>query len=331
MNNRFVSRMKLTAVLWIAASVAVLASTEEQINKTLAVPAGGKLVVDVDFGEIDVKTHDAAEVNIDVWRKITRPSKAAEETFLRDSPVVITQDGGTVTIRSRLQPKPRFNWSLRNRNEGKYTLRVPAQFNASVNTAGGGISVAGLTGEVTANTSGGGLKFSRIHGPLTGNTSGGGIDVADCDGKIKINTSGGGIGVSGGGGSLSGVTSGGGVSVKNFAGPAGVATSGGGITIANVGGKVDGATSGGHINLTLPAPLPGPVRMSTSGGGVTVRAPETAAFLLDASTAGGGVSCDLPITLEGKKKNDSMRGTVNDGATLVHLRSSGGGIHVKKL
>ncbi len=323
--------MKLTTLLWLATSVAAFAATEEQLNKTFAVQPGGKVIVDVDFGEIDVKTAAANEVNVDVWRKVTRSKQEDEEAFLKDCPVTFTQEGNSVTIRSHRKTKTRWTWGFNNRTEGKYTLTVPAQFTAHLDTAGGGISVKDLAGEVFAGTSGGGLRFARIRGPLTGDTSGGGIEVTDCEGKIKIDTSGGGISVSGGGGSLEGDTSGGGVSVKNFAGPAQVGTSGGGITIINVAGKVDGNTSGGPINVTLSAPVPGPVRLSTSGGGVTVRVPETAGFLLDAETSGGSVSCDLPINIEGKKEHGRMKGAVNDGETLVHLRSSGGGIHVKRL
>ena len=323
--------MKLTAALWLATSIAALAATEEQLSKTFPVDPGGKVIVDVDFGEIDVAPHTASEVAVDVWRKVTRSKPRDEEACLRDCPVTFTQDGNTVTIRSHRKTKTHWTWGGNNRTEGKYTLRVPAQCTAHLNTAGGGIFVKDLTGEVLAGTSGGGLRFTRIRGPLTGNTSGGGIDVSDCEGKIKVETSGGGISVSGGSGSLEGETSGGGVSVKNFAGPARVGTSGGGITLVNVLGALDGHTSGGPINVTLPSPFPGPVRLSTSGGGVIVHAPETAAFQLDAETSGGNVKCDLPITLRGKKEHSRMLGAVNDGETPVHLRSSGGGIHVKRL
>ena len=323
--------MKLTTLLWLIPSVACVAATEEQLNKTFAVQPGGKLVVNVDFGEITVTTNTAIEVFVDVWREVTRKSKAAEEAFLKDCPVTFTQNGNTVTVEARRKTKVHWNWGFNTRTEGKYTVRVPAKFDVQLNTAGGGISVADVEGEVNADTSGGGLQFKRVRGPIKGDTSGGGIDVADCEGTIKVDTSGGGITVKGGGGTLVGDTSGGGVTVKNFAGPARVGTSGGGITVENVGGTVEGHTSGGPINATLPAPVPGTVKLSTSGGGVTVRVPEKASFLLDAETSGGSVSSELPVTIQGKLQHGRLKGTVNGGETVVHLRSSGGGIHVKKL
>ncbi len=314
-------------------SCAALAATEEQTNKTFQVTSGGTLVVDVDFGSINVITNSTDAVVVNAWRKVTRSSVDKEQKFLSENPVVFTQEGNTVTVRCRPAIKEKFHWfgGFENRNEAKYTIQVPAQFNARLNTSGGGIAVSNLTGEVKADTSGGGLRFAQIQGPLTGDTSGGGIHVTDCGGPIKIHTSGGGIDVTGGSGSLDGDTSGGAITVKSFKGPVSVGTSGGGITIENVAGKVKGDTSGGSILAVLLSPLPGDVSLSTSGGGVTVKVPADLAFNLDAETSGGGVRCDLPVTVQGKPENDRIKGPVNGGGPVLRLGSSGGGIHVQKL
>jgi DUF4097 and DUF4098 domain-containing protein YvlB len=111
-----------------------------------------------------------------------------------------------------------------------------------------------------------------------------------------------------------------------------VDTSGGGITIENVRGMVKGNTSGGSIHAVLLSPVPGDVSLSTSGGGVTVKVPADAAFNLDAeSSSGGGVHCDLPVMVQGKREHDELKGTVNGGGPVLHLETSGGGVHVQKL
>jgi DUF4097 and DUF4098 domain-containing protein YvlB len=322
--------MKLTLFLLPLTALAALAATEEQLNKRFTVQPEGRLVVDVDFGSIDVTTHAAGEVVVDVWRKITRKNKADEEEFLQDRPVVFSQDGDTVTVRSRRKGVGGWSSSGRSRTEAKYTITVPARFSAQLKTSGGGIAVSDLAGEVKANTSGGGLRFANLRGPLDGETSGGGIHVSDCEGALKIHTSGGGIDVSGGSGSLDGHTSGGSVTVKAFKGNAHVGTSGGGLTIENVIGEVAGSTSGGSVTAVLPSPLPGDVKLSTSAGGVTVVVPEGAAFDLDASTSVGRVSTDLPVTVVGNVARDRLKGTVNGGGKSVVLRSSAGSIHLKK-
>lgn len=325
--------MKLTLLLLTLTSCVALAATEEQTNQTFQVAPGGALVVNVDFGSIDVTTNSTDAVNIQVWRKVTRSSAADEQKFLADHPVEFTQEGNTVTVRSRAKEKEKTHWfgGFRNRAEATYTIRVPARFDARLNTSGGGIAASDLTGEVKADTSGGGLRFTRLHGPLDGDTSGGGIRVTDCEGTIKIDTSGGGIEVTGGSGSLHGDTSGGSITVKNFKGPASVDTSGGGISIENVAGKIKGDTSGGSIHAALLSPLPGDVSLSTSGGGISVSIPADAAFNLDAEASGGGVRCDLPVTVQGKREHDRLKGPVNGGGPVVHLETSGGGVHVRKM
>jgi DUF4097 and DUF4098 domain-containing protein YvlB len=325
--------MKLALLMLAITSCAALAATEEQTDKTFQITTGGTLVVDVDFGSIDVGTNAADAVAVNVWRKVTRSSAEKEKKFLAENPVVFVQEGSTLTISSHLKDKPMFHWfgGFGNRNEAKYTIQVPARFNARLKTAGGGIAASNLTGEVKADTSGGGLRFGNLHGPLEGDTSGGGIQVTDCEGPIKIHTSGGGIEVAGGAGSLDGDTSGGAITVTTFKGPVSMHTSGGGITIENVAGSVKGDTSGGSILAVLLAPLPGDVDLSTSGGGVKVKVPAAAAFNLEAETSGGGVSCDLPVTVQGKLEPNQIKGPVNGGGPVVRLGTSGGGIHVQQL
>ena len=323
--------MKSASILLLVGCLTAFAETEERISKKFPVQPGGKLVMDVDFGAIDVNTNATGEITVDVLRKVSRRNKSDEETYLSDRPVVFSQDGNTLTIRSRA--KTQMNWSFRGsqRTEGKYTITVPAQFNTQVKTSGGGIAISDLTGETKADTSGGGLKFTRLHGPLDGGTSGGGVRVSECEGTLKVHTSGGGIEVTGGAGKLDGDTSGGSVVVRDFKGPAQVGTSGGGITIENVTGKVAGSTSGGSISARFSSPLTDEVSLETSGGGVTVQLAGDSAFDLDAATSGGGVSSDLPVTVTGKVAHDHLKGPVNGGGKSVVLRSSGGSIHVKKL
>jgi DUF4097 and DUF4098 domain-containing protein YvlB len=323
--------MKLTPILLLVSCLAVCAQTEEHTNKQFTAQPGGKLVIDVDFGSIDVSTHASSEVTIDVLRKVTRATKEEEEEFLAERPVNIEQDGNTITISSRGQGRNNGPSRGKQRTEGKYTIRVPARFDAQLKTAGGAIAVSDLTGEVKAGAGGGELRFSRLHGPLEGSTSGGAIRLTGCEGEQRVKTSGGGITVSEGSGSFDGATAGGPVAVKDFRGPVQVKTSGGGITVENVAGKVEGKTSGGPITASFASPLSDEVKLATSGGGVTLRVSENSAFDLDASSSGGSVSSDLSVDSDGKPSRSRLKGPVNGGGKPVVLHTSGGSIQVRKL
>jgi DUF4097 and DUF4098 domain-containing protein YvlB len=323
--------MRTTLVLLFAGCLTVCAETQEQLNKRFNVSSSrGQLVVEVDFGAIDVKTNGSSEVTVDVVRKVSRGSKIDEEQFLQEHPVTFSQDGNTVTIVSRAKKNNNNWWHGNQRTEGKYTITIPAAFAAQLQTAGGSVSVDDLSGGVKAETSGGGLRFARLHCDLNGRTSGGPIGVADCEGTLHVRTSGGAIDVEGGSGSLDGSTSGGTVTLNNFQGPARVQTTGGGINVANVTGRIDGTTSGGSISARFSVPLFEEVRLQTSGGGVTLKVPESSAFDLDASTSAGTVHCDLPVMNNGKIHPHHVKGSVNGGGKAVVLRTSAGSIHVTR-
>jgi putative adhesin len=285
--------IKLTSLLLLAGTLGAFAATE-QINKHFAVQAGGKLVVDVDFGSIEITTHATSEVVVDVLREVTRGDKADEEAFLAERPVSFSQDGNTITIHSRASHRESRSSHGSQRTKAKYTITVPAQFNAQLKTSGGGIAVSGLTGEVIASTSGGPLEFARLHGPLDGRTSGGSIRIGDCEGAMDVKTS------------------------------------GGGITMENVAGKIKGSTSGGAISAKFSSPLSEEVTLESSGGAVTLRVPENSRFDLDAATSGGNVSSDLPVNVAGKVARNHFKGPVNGGGKAVVLRTSGGNIRLRK-
>src|SRR5277367_650934 len=114
--------MKLTLLVLTLTSCAAFAATEEQINKTFQFAPGGTLVVDVDFGSIEVNTNAADGIAVSVWRKVTRGSAEKEKKFLADDPVVFTQEGSTLTISAHPKDKPVFHWfgGFGNQNEAKY-------------------------------------------------------------------------------------------------------------------------------------------------------------------------------------------------------------------
>src|ERR671922_712306 len=122
--------MKLPSLfVLLVGCLAAYAETEEQINKRFAVQPGGTLVVDVDFGSIDVATNASKEVIVDVFRKVRMPDKSDEEAFLRDRPVTFSQEGNTVTIRSRRQNKTRESWRGAPRTPGGENITPPPPVN----------------------------------------------------------------------------------------------------------------------------------------------------------------------------------------------------------
>jgi hypothetical protein len=195
--------------LLVLAAVPAFALSEENVSQTLDGAPGGRLIVDVDFGTIDVSAGPDDKISVAAHRKIDSDNEAQEKEYLASAPVTVTKEGNTVTVRARRQNKEKnLNWSGRCSMDARYTVRVPKSFNSELRTGGGTIMVAEITGTMSADTSGGKLKFTHLKGPTGATTSGGSIELNGCDGPLKVDTSGGRIEAVEGSGSLEARTSG---------------------------------------------------------------------------------------------------------------------------
>ena len=312
------------------ACCASYAATEETLKTNFTALPGGRLVIDVDSSAIEVRTHPAQEIHVEINRRVGMRTEAREKQWLADRPVVITLDGNTLKIHAKKSGgSTGWSWSAGTQSiDSRFVVTVPVEFSAELSTSGGSISVKGLNGPVKATTAGGSLRFEETRGELRGSTSGGGIQLSRCTGNLQVETAGGGIKSEGGGGTLRAETSGGAIEVRRFGGPATVHTSGGGLRLEGVAGDLSGETSGGSIHAVIPIPVPGAVHLATSGGGIEVRAPKSAGFDLTAETSAGRVTCELPIQSSDKPNRSRLSGAVNGGGPKMRLETSAGGIHI---
>ena len=310
-------------------ATSAFALSEENVSQTLDSGPGGRLVVDVDFGTIDVSAGADDKVAVTVHRKIDSDNEAQEKEYFASAPVTVTKDGNTVTIRARRQKKDNnLNWSGRCSMDARYTVRVPKSFNSELRTGGGTIMVSEITGTMSADTSGGKLKFTHLKGPTGATTSGGSIELNGCEGPLKVDTSGGRIDATEGSGSLEARTSGGSIVVRNFVGDTKVETSGGRLSFENINGKIFGRTSGGSISAKLKSPVPGDVNLETSAGSIDVLVPPDAGLDVEAEASSGRVISELPFTGT-RTDRDSMKGKINGGGKSLVLRSGAGSISIK--
>jgi Toastrack DUF4097 len=311
-----------------ALAVTASAVTEENISRQFDVTPGGKLVVDVDFGTINVTTGADDKVIIEAHRKIDFGDEAKEKEYFAAAPVAISQDGSIVMVRAR-HTKSKGFWSLgHSEMDGRYTIRVPKRFETDLQTAGGDVTVREVTGNVTVKTSGGKLAFEHLEGTLTANTSGGSVKVEDCRGPIEIETSGGDITVADGTGTLNAKTSGGRIDVRNFSGDTEVRTSGGNLSLQRITGRIIGKTSGGSIRASIPDAVVGDVRLETSAGNIDVFLPATATVDIDASASVGEIFSLLPLETSDVDR-EHLRGKMNGGGKSVKLETSAGNITLK--
>ena len=356
------------AAAFLTLVAAARAEVEDKITKNFKVQPGGQLVMDVDRGNIEIKTADGEAVDIAVERKAGGSKSKAERT-LKDHEVTITQDGNKVEVRAEFKGAKYGGWFGRSPElQVDYVIALPRKFDADLKTAGGHIKVGELTGKLKAHTSGGNLTFEKIVGPVSANTSGGHVTLAGCKGKVELKTSGGNLklsdiegdvtaGTSGGHvnaarvtgntvlktsggnvevaeikGSVEATTSGGHMSAAKVSGKTVLKTSGGNITVSGIGGPIEANTSGGNISAELLEQPAGDCSFKTSAGNVTLALAAKVAVDVDAHTSGGRVSTDLPVAAEvqGEQKDNTLRGKINGGGPLLTAHTGGGHVRFVK-
>lgn len=293
----------------LANSGALAEKPEKVIQKSFEVSPGGILVIDTDFGSIDVRTHDKNMVDAEIIIKSKSSRESKFKSALEDFELTFNQDGNKIIIEGNWD---RESWLQSNPFNLEFIMSIPKAFNVDLTTSGGSIAVDDLNGNVNTQTSGGSLNFGNITGEVNGKTSGGSIQVESCQGNIDVKTSGGSI------------------KLGRIEGNVDAHTSGGSIKVFEVTGNIVAKTSGGGIYASLLRTPSSPCSFKTSGGSIEVRLSKDIKCSIDASTSGGGVYTDFPITVKGKWGGQSLRGDINGGGELIDCKTSGGGIKISE-
>ncbi len=120
------------------------------------------------------------------------------------------------------------------------------------------------------------------------------------------------------------------IEVRDFDGPLTAHTSDGRM---NIEGRFDDLqldTGDGSIEAEVRpgSKMTGRWLIHTGDGSVQLRIPKEFAADLDAHTGDGHITLDLPITMNGTKSENSIRGKLNGGGQTLELRTGDGSIHI---
>jgi DUF4097 and DUF4098 domain-containing protein YvlB len=121
------------------------------------------------------------------------------------------------------------------------------------------------------------------------------------------------------------------ISLSDVTGKHELDTTNGKISVARCAGSLDASTTNGGIEAELTKVSKGqPMRFETTNGRIRVAVPADFAADIDASTTNGAIKTDLPVTTKSAGDN-SLRGTINGGGTLIRMRTTNGGISLTTL
>lgn len=121
------------------------------------------------------------------------------------------------------------------------------------------------------------------------------------------------------------------IHVTGVAGAHDLETTNGKIEVSRCGGSLDASTTNGSIHAELVKVAKGqPMLFHTTNGRIEVVVPADFAANVDADTTNGSIHTDLPISTTHVGRN-ALRGTINGGGASLRLRTTNGGISIRKL
>lgn len=196
-----------------------------------------------------------------------------------------------------------------------FDFRVPSSFNLKIETAGGGIKIKSVNGDISGKSMGGPLELSDLKGKLDLQTMGGPIKLYDSEVDGKVHTMGGPVEITNVKGDVKGTTNGGPVIMKNVSlknrnstkDVVTISTMGGPINVEEAPAGADVKTMGGPITIKSAMKF---IKARTNGGDIEI---ENTNGAIDASTKAGSI-------------NAEMVGNPNEGNRDVTLSSNAGDI-----
>lgn len=219
-----------------------------------------------------------------------------------------------------------------------FVVYVSSAVSTKLNTSGGNIALAGLSGSHDFTTSGGNLQLERLKGSIKGRTSGGNIMAKSVSDEVDLTTSGGNVSVTDSKGTMTLSTSGGNVTLQGLDGKVNARTSGGNVKGDQVRGDLTASTSGGSIRFTqlrcalnastsggnidvVFQELTGDIRLSNSGGNIGLTVPSGKG--MDIHLRGSRVKTGTLSNFTGKVEEDEVVGKVNGGGIMVSAKGNG--------
>lgn len=282
----------------------------QEINGTLATVKN--LRVKVDMGSVIVRGGQPGGISYAVHTRLHTSSEQEARRQFELYKVTAYVKGDTAWIVGDWQGgrQPRHC-------SAEFSINVPREMAlVKLETDGGSVDAAGVSGRVEAESGGGGIHLDDIGNGANAETGGGSIDVGTITGDMGLHTGGGSIEVHQANGKVVAETGGGSVEIQSGAQGASIETGGGSIVVHRCNGKLKASTGGGSIEL---GEIGGPVEIDTGGGGIRLA---SAKGHVHAETGGG------TIELDGVPSAQAQTGA---GGIVVKLVNTGAERHDSEL
>ncbi|MEX0746420.1 MAG: DUF4097 family beta strand repeat-containing protein [Rhodothermales bacterium] len=270
---------------------------KDTVKKSFKVRPGGTLFVDIDHGNVDVRSHSGSEVLVEVERTVqTDNSESAKQIFNRHE-LAIEERSSNVYIESRYDRDGGFWGKMTSGHKLKIRVlvRVPREYDIDFSSGAGNVEIGDLSGRVSGSTGAGNVIIGAVKGKLKVSSGTGNMRIEGAEGSVEASTG------------------------------------AGNIEVRDVKGDVRIDTGAGNIEVFITEQPRDDSRLSTGAGNVTVYIASRVGVDVNAETGVGSASTDFPLKVEGSFMKKSFAGDVNGGGPALRMRAGVGNVTLKKI
>lgn len=314
MNKTMVSLGVLFALLAMygvnPAVAAQKVNFEEEFAKTLDLVRDGKVIIRNISGNIEVRTWNKAQVQIDALKVSRATTLAKAKENIAKVKIVITEENSTLRIKTEYPKGPNINLSF----SIYYTLMIPAEASINASTMSGDVTCEDIGGDLKAKTMSGDVIVTGAKNGANCSTMSGTVEVDNVIGDVKLHS------VSGN------------VLANEIKGSVDARTVSGSVVLTNItdADEIEASALSGKVKYEGDLASNGYYHLKSHSGRVEFIVPSNAAFDLEARTFSGSINSDFDITVRGKIQKKSLSGSVNGGGAEVELKTFSGNVYLKK-
>lgn len=268
---------------------------------------GGALAIDVHDADVQVETGGGSGVEIELYLH-AEDMEWARRMYER-AQFRAEQQGSTARLTSQEVRVDRSDRGRRRWYSIRASIRIPRQFDVTIRTADGDVTVGDLNGSLDLRTADGDVTVGRVRGVVEADTQDGDVIVGDVEGpRVSIHSQDGDLSV-------------GALAVQEAV----IETQDGDVSIESVTGEVRVDTHDGDLRIGLKSVVGASIR--TGDGDVTVYLPESFAADVDIQSESIDVGDVLRVT--GTVSRHRMKGTMNGGGPPLTVRTGDGSVTIR--
>jgi len=297
----------------------------EAFSRTVKLGRDGTFSLENVSGDVEVTGGGGSDVRIDATKRARHNDPAEAKAILQDLVISVSERGGNVDVRTEY---PRYN-NRRNRygyGSVDYTVSVPRDASVMLKSISGSVKVTNVNGELRAESVSGGIVTTAARKLRTLKSISGDVQISDSQSD-----------------DLTAGTVSGSVIIRNVKTRiVELQSVSGDLRVTDVDADhAEMKTVSGNVEYAGRLSKSGRYEFQSHSGNVRLIPMGTPNFSIEATTFSGNVRTDFPLTLQGgaqsvargfqgRRQNQSVRGTVGSGGAMITMQSFSGNIVIAK-